>query len=337
MSRKGFNPPGDRANDSAQPELKSFGVLPALKTFLRRLGLSGRGQVVMVPYLWLGLFFLIPFLIVLRISFSEAVIAQPPYSALFELVSDLDLEQTKLNISLNLSNYLRLFTDDLYVLAYLSSLKMAAISTLLCLMIGYPMAYAIARAEPARRGPLMMLVILPFWTSFLIRVYSWIGILKANGVLSNLLSWLGLVDPHWEILYSPLAVYIGITYSYLPFMILPLYANLEKMDPALLEAAADLGCRPFSAFLKVTLPLSVPGIIAGSLLVFIPAVGEFVIPELLGGPDTLMIGRVLWNEFFSNRDWPVASAVAIALLVFLVVPMMVFQYYQGKQQEAEDR
>jgi putrescine transport system permease protein len=307
------------------------------KVFLRKIGLSGQGQVVLVPLLWLTLFFLIPFLIVLRISFSEAVVAQPPYSPLFELVEDLDLEQLKLVISLNLSSYLRLLGDDLYLVAYLSSLKVAAISTFLCLLIGYPMAYAIARAEPSKRGPLMMLVILPFWTSFLIRVYSWIGILKANGLLAQVLGWLGLVDPGFEILYSEVAVYIGITYSYLPFMILPLYSNLEKMDPALLEAAEDLGCRPFKAFLKVTLPLSVPGIVAGSLLVFIPAVGEFVIPELLGGPNTLMIGRVLWNEFFANRDWPVASAVAIALLLFLVVPMMIFQYYQGKQQEEEDR
>jgi len=303
----------------------------------RRLTISGRGRVILVPYLWLTLFFLIPFLIVLRISFSEAVLAQPPYSAILDLVNDLDAETVKLNISLNLTNYLRLFGDDLYIVAYLSSLRTAAVSTVLCLLIGYPMALAIARAEPARRGPLMMLIILPFWTSFLIRVYSWIGILKANGALSGLLSWLGLVDSNWELLHTDWAVYIGITYSYLPFMILPLYSSLEKMDPALLEAAADLGCRPFAAFLKVTLPLSIPGIIAGSLLVFIPAVGEFVIPELLGGADTLMIGRVLWNEFFSNRDWPVASAVAMALLLFLVVPMMVFQYLQGKEQEGEGR
>lgn len=303
----------------------------------RRLGISGRGRVILVPYLWLTLFFLIPFLIVLRISFSEAILAQPPYSAIFDLVRDVDAETVKLDISLNLTNYLRLIGDDLYVVAYLSSLKTAAISTVLCLLIGYPMALAIARADPSRRGPLMMLVILPFWTSFLIRVYSWIGILKANGVLTGVLCRLGLVDADWELLHTDWAVYIGITYSYLPFMILPLYSNLEKMDPALLEAAADLGCRPFAAFMKVTLPLSVPGIVAGSLLVFIPAVGEFVIPELLGGADTLMIGRVLWNEFFANRDWPVASAVAIALLVFLVVPMMIFQHFQGKQQEGEGR
>ncbi|WP_448188319.1 ABC transporter permease subunit [Azospirillum sp. sgz301742] len=301
---------------------------------LRRIGLWGRGVVFGVPYLWLVLFFLVPFLIVLRISFSEAVIAQPPYTPLIDWLQGEDGEGLKLQVTLNLGSYLRLFGDELYVLAYVSSLKVAAVSTLLCLLLGYPMAYAIARARPERRGALMMLVILPFWTSFLIRVYAWIGILKANGTLANLLASLGLADPSFELLYSDTAVYIGITYSYLPFMILPLYASLEKMDPALLEAAADLGCRPWQAFLRVTLPLSMPGIIAGSLLVFIPAVGEFVIPELLGGPDTLMIGRVLWNEFFSNRDWPVASAVAIALLLFLVVPIMLFQYVQGRQQDA---
>ena len=298
---------------------------------------TGRRLVIGVPFLWLFLFFLVPFLIVFRISFSDAVIAQPPYSDIVQLLEDTDLEQWKLQITLNLSTYLRLLSDDLYVYAYLSSLKMAAVSTVLCLLLGYPMAYAIARAKPSMRGPLMMLVILPFWTSFLIRVYAWIGILKANGLLANMLGAVGLVDSNWELLYSDVAVYIGITYSYLPFMILPLYATLEKLDPVLLEAAADLGCKPWEAFLKVTLPLSLPGIVAGSLLVFIPAVGEFVIPELLGGPDTLMIGRVLWNEFFSNRDWPVASAVAIALLLFLVVPIMVFQYVQGTQQDGEER
>ncbi|WP_431858471.1 ABC transporter permease subunit [Azospirillum sp.] len=301
---------------------------------VRRLVRSGRALVTGVPFVWLVLFFLVPFLIVLRISFSEAVMAQPPYTPLLDWVQGEEGEGLKLLLTLNLGSYLRLVQDDLYVVAYLSSLRMAAVSTLLCLLIGYPMAYAIARARPARRGALMMLVILPFWTSFLIRVYAWIGILKANGTLANLLASVGLADPSFELLYSDVAVYIGITYSYLPFMILPLYASLEKLDPTLLEAAADLGARPWEAFLRVTLPLSLPGIIAGSLLVFIPAVGEFVIPELLGGPDTLMIGRVLWNEFFSNRDWPVASAVAIALLLFLVVPIMVFQYVQGRQQEA---
>ncbi|MFD1625237.1 ABC transporter permease subunit [Azospirillum griseum] len=304
------------------------GVVSALS----RVGLWGRGVVIAMPYLWLLLFFLVPFLIVFGISFSESIVAQPPYAPLLAWLRDEDAGTTKLQILLNLTNYLRLTGDDLYILAYLNSVKIALVTTLLCLLIGYPMAYAIARAEPARRGPLMMLVILPFWTSFLIRIYAWIGILKGNGVISNLLESLGLTSGPVEILYSDWAVYIGMTYCYLPFMVLPLYSTLEKLDPTLLEAAADLGCRPFKSFLTVTLPLSLPGIIAGSLLVFIPAVGEFVTPELLGGPDTLMIGRVLWNEFFSNRDWPVASGVAIALLLLLVVPIMYFQHVQGREE-----
>ncbi|HYH22098.1 MAG TPA: ABC transporter permease subunit [Azospirillum sp.] len=304
---------------------------------IRRFLSLGRGLVVGVPYLWLALFFLVPFLIVFKISFSEAVLAQPPYTPLVDWVMGEDGGDLKLQLVLNLTNYLRLLADDLYIAAYLSSLKMAAISTLLCLLLGYPMAYAIARAPVERRAALMMLVILPFWTSFLIRVYAWIGILKSNGLISNLLETLGITDGPVELLYGDVAVYIGITYSYLPFMILPLYASLEKMDLTLLEAAADLGCRPWRAFLTVTLPLSLPGIVAGALLVFIPAVGEFVIPELLGGPDTLMIGRVLWNEFFANRDWPVAASVATALLLFLVVPIMVFQHVQGRTQDGEAR
>ncbi|WP_298375930.1 ABC transporter permease subunit [Azospirillum sp.] len=305
------------------------GVVSALS----RLGLWGRGAVIAMPFLWLLLFFLVPFLIVFGISFSESIVAQPPYAPLLGWLVDEEAGTTKLQILLNLTNYLRLTGDDLYILAYLNSVKIALVTTLLCLAIGYPMAYAIARADPARRGPLMMLVILPFWTSFLIRIYAWIGILKGNGVISNLLEWAGITSGPVEILYSDWAVYIGMTYCYLPFMVLPLYSTLEKMDPTLLEAAADLGCRPLKAFLTVTLPLSLPGIIAGSLLVFIPAVGEFVTPELLGGPDTLMIGRVLWNEFFANRDWPVASAVAIALLLVLVVPIMIFQHIQGREAE----
>ncbi|PGH55314.1 putrescine ABC transporter permease PotH [Azospirillum palustre] len=309
-------------------------VVSVLVSGLSRIGLWGRGVVVAIPYLWLLLFFMVPFLIVFGISFSESIIAQPPYSSLVEWLTDEDAGTSKLQILLNISNYFRLGGDDLYILAYLNSLRIAAVTTLMCLAIGYPMAYAIARADPARRGPLMMLVILPFWTSFLIRIYAWIGILKGNGVISNLLEWVGITSGPVEILYSDWAVYIGMTYCYLPFMVLPLYSTLEKMDPSLLEAAADLGSRPFKSFLSITLPLSLPGIIAGSLLVFIPAVGEFVTPELLGGPDTLMIGRVLWNEFFANRDWPVASAVAIALLLVLVVPIMIFQHVQGKQAEA---
>ena len=297
-----------------------------MSALLKRLGITGRGAVVSVPYLWLLLFFLVPFAIVLKISFSSAVIAMPPYEPLLHWASDKVVE-----IKLNLGNYMFLVQDDLYWKAYLNSIKVAAISTFFCLLLGYPIAYSIARSNPSTRNILMLLVVLPFWTSFLLRVYAWIGILKNNGLLNNTLMSLGLIDEPLVIMQTDLAVYIGIVYSYLPFMILPLYANLEKMDVTLLEAAADLGCRPWQAFYKITLPLSMPGIVAGCLLVFIPAVGEFVIPSLLGDPGMLMIGRVLWTEFFNNRDWPVSAAVAIALLLFLVIPIM---YYQ-RAQDAE--
>jgi len=299
---------------------------PAHGTGRRLLGIPGRYLVISAPYAWLLIFFLAPFVLVLKISFSSAIIAQPPYTPLFDWTTGLlpDIKGT-------LASYQFLFLDELYVLAYLNSIKIALISTLLCLLIGYPMAYGIARAPATRRNALLMLVILPFWTSFLIRVYAWIGILKNNGILNNALMAIGVIDEPLPLLYSDFSVYVGIVYSYLPFMILPLYANLAKMDESLLEAASDLGCRPWKSFLTVTLPLSFPGIVAGSMLVFIPAVGEFVIPALLGGPDTLMIGKVLWNEFFHNRDWPVASAVAIAMLVFLVVPMVIFQHFQARE------
>ncbi len=298
-------------------------------TRLKRRVLSPRTILLLPPYIWLLLFFLAPFGIVLKLSISEAAIAMPPYLPIFEWADGLIPDFTG-----TLYNFNFLFTDDLYVVAYLNSIKIALISTLVCLLIGYPMAYGIARAPGAWRNALLMLVILPFWTSFLIRVYAWIGILKNNGIINNLLISLGIIDQPLPMLHNDFSVYVGIVYSYLPFMILPLYANLAKMDESLLEAAADLGARPWKTFLTVTLPLSIPGIVAGSMLVFIPAVGEFVIPELLGGPDTLMIGRILWNEFFHNRDWPVASAVAIAMLIFLVVPIVIFQHYQGKQDEA---
>jgi putrescine transport system permease protein len=236
-------------------------------------------------------------------------------------------------LGLNLGNFALLFTDDLYVAAWLSSLRIAATSTLVALLLGYPMAYAIARAAPNRRPLLLMLVILPFWTSFLIRVYAWIGLLAENGILNQFLRWTGLAADPGTILGSEWAVLLGIVYAYLPFMVLPLYASLEKLDASLLEAAADLGAKPFAAFLTVTLPLSLPGIVAGCLLVFIPAVGEFVIPDLLGGTDTLMIGKVLWDEFFTNSDWPLASAVAICLLVLLVGPIALFQHQQAKSLE----
>jgi putrescine transport system permease protein len=271
--------------------------------------------VLALPYAWLALFFLVPFVIVLKISLAEQAIGIPPYTPLLET----DEGGTRVHASL--ANYLFLLSDSLYFRAYLNAIKFAGFSTLFCLLLGYPMAYGIVRAPRAWRGFLLLMVILPFWTSFLIRVYAWIGLLKGNGLINNLVLSLGLVHEPLTLLNNAFAVYLGITYSYLPFMVLPLYAALERLDPALLEAAADLGCRPWQAFARVTLPLSLPGIAAGSLLVFIPAVGEFVIPDLLGGPDTLMIGKVLWDEFFTNRDWPVASAVAIAMLLLLLVPM----------------
>jgi len=326
MTDKALDPPLDPAATAVArtPPLAAVGAL------LRRIGLTGRGLVVAVPYGWLLLFFLIPFLIVLKIALAESQLAIPPFTSMFTWSA----EDLQLTIDLKFYSFSYLFGDDLYIVAYLNSLKIAGVSTLLCLLVGYPVAYGIAKADPKWRAPLLMLIILPFWTSFLIRVYAWIGILRNEGLLNNFLMWIGVIDQPLPLLYTPFAVYVGITYSYLPFMVLPLYATLEKMDNTLLEAAADLGCPPWKSFLTITLPLSMPGILAGSLLVFIPATGEFVIPELLGGPDTLMIGRVLWAEFFNNRDWPVASAVAIALLLFLVVPIMLFQNVQGRQAEA---
>ena len=288
-----------------------------------------RWSVISVPYLWMLLFFAIPFAIALKISFAESAIAMPPYTSIFHWVDD------KLTISLNIKNYAYLWNDSLYVNAYLSSLKIAVIATFFCLLVGYPMAYAIARMSPSNRNVALMLVILPSWTSFLIRIYAWIGILKNNGLLNNFLIWLGVIDQPLAILHTPVAVYIGIVYAYLPFMILPLYSNLVKLDLRLLEAASDLGARPWKAFVQITLPLSKAGIIAGSMLVMIPVVGEFVIPEMLGGADTLMIGRVLWQEFFNNRDWPVASAVAIVMLILLLVPIMIFHRYQSRELESK--
>ena len=289
---------------------------------------AGRRLIAGVPTLWLLVLFLIPFIIVFRISFSEVRLAIPPYTPL------LSWHQGAPHIEVHWSAYSFLFTDPMYVSSYLYSLQVAAVSTLCCLLIGYPMAYAIARAGSAVRPLLLMLIVLPFWTSFLLRVYAWIGLLKNNGVINNVLLSLGVIHHPLALLQTDFAVYIGIVYSYLPFMILPLYANLEKHDQALLEAAADLGARPWRAFARVTLPQSLPGIAAGSLLVFIPAVGEYVIPTLLGRPDQLMIGRVLSDEFFENRDWPVASAVAIVILLLLVVPILLFQRIERRQMEA---
>ena len=288
----------------------------------------GRRLVAGIPTGWLLVLFLVPFLIVLKISFSQMELAVPPFAPLLEWRRHLPVPQ------LHLGNYRYLFTDPLYASAFLYSIKVAAVSTLACLLIGYPMAYAIARAPPARRTALLMLVVLPFWTSFLLRVYAWIGLLKSDGVINNILIYLGLIHQPLVMLQTDFAVYVGIVYSYLPFMILPLYANLEKHDATLLEAAADLGAHPATAFLRITLPQSVPGIAAGALLVFIPAVGEYVVPSLLGRTDQLMIGRVLWDEFFENRDWPVASAVAIVMLVLLVVPIMLLQRFERRELES---
>ncbi|MCK8780087.1 ABC transporter permease subunit [Rhizobium sp. NTR19] len=287
-----------------------------------------RWLVVAVPYLWLLLFFVAPFLIIFKISLSDTAIAMPPYTPVFkgfdafgDFASKLDLE-----------NYLFLTSDPLYIKAYLSSLRIALISTFLLLLIGYPMALAMARAPSSLRPTLVMLVILPFWTSFLIRVYAWIGILKPDGLLTLLLQAIGFMGPddQVQIFRTDIAVFIGMVYSYLPFMVLPLYAALEKMDATLLEAASDLGCPPWKAFWKITFPLSLPGVIAGSMICFIPITGEFVIPDLLGGADTLMIGKTLWTEFFGNRDWPLASAVAVILLILLVVPIAIFQNQQKR-------
>mgnify|MGYP006428606821 CR=1 FL=1 len=296
----------------------------------RRLGVNGRTFVIALPYAWLFVFFFVPFLIVAKISLAQMVMQRPPYTA-FLLWPDGQLWPT---IQLFWSNYAWLLQDQLYWVAYLNSLKIALVSTVLCLLVGYPIAYGIARSPATVRTLLLMMVILPFWTSFLLRVYAWIGILKPKGLINGALMSLGIVDQPLDILHNDFSVYVGIVYSYLPFMILPLYATLEKLDLSLLEAAEDLGARPITAFFTVTVPLSLPGILAGSMLVFIPAVGEFVIPALLGGPDTLMIGRILWNEFFSNRDWPVASAVTIVLILVLVIPLVILQRQQVKAQEA---
>jgi len=287
-----------------------------------------RWVVIVLPYLWLVLFFLVPFAIVFKISFSDPIVAQPPFTPLF------DQSQNFLNrFQGSLNNYLFLLEDNLYWVSYLRSIKVAFISTIFCLLLGYPMAYYIAQSAPTKRNVLLMLIILPFWTSFLLRVYAWMGILSTNGIINSVLLWIGMIDEPIQMLYTNFAVYLGIVYTYLPFMILPLYANLERLDLNLHDAAADLGGKPLQVFRDITLPVSLPGIIAGSLLVFIPAMGEFVIPALLGGLDSLMIGRTLYDEFFVNRDWPLASAVATILLLILVLPMVLFQRTQAKSAE----
>lgn len=290
---------------------------------------KGRHLVIGLPFVWLFMFFILPFAIVLKISFAEADVAIPPYTEIYTYAEE------KFQILLNLGNYLMLASDELYISAYLGSLKMAFFSTLLCLLIGYPMAYAIARAPKEMQTVYVLLIMMPTWTAILIRVYAWMGILSNNGLLNSALMGIGLIDEPLIILNTNLAVYIGVVYSYLPFMVLPLYANLVKHDLSLLEAASDLGARSLTSFWKITVPLSKNGIIAGSMLVFIPVVGEFVIPEMLGGPETLMIGKVLWQEFFNNRDWPVASALAVVMLAILMVPIVLFNRNEAKELEAK--
>jgi len=292
----------------------------------------GDRLVVLVPYLWLALFFLLPFVIVFRISLSQTAIAQPPYTPLLDLAAGF-AGLREFVASLSLDNYATLASDTLYLASYLKSLEVAAIATAMLLLIGYPIAYGISRASAKAQPVLVMLIVLPFWTSFLIRVYAWINILQRDGLLNDALLALGLADAPLNWLATDTAVYIGLVYSYLPFMVLPLYATLQKMDDTLLEAAADLGCPRWRAFWQVTLPLSLPGVGAGALLCFIPIVGEFVIPDLLGGSQALMIGQTLWTEFFSNRDWPVASAVAVVLLTLLLAPIVVYQQMQMREIE----
>ncbi len=297
---------------------------PSLKRCLP----PARNLIIAVPWFWLALFFLLPFLFVLKISLSEPVLAQPPYMDLIR-----EIEDGFVTIVVNFSNYQLLLEDSLYLSALLGSLKVAGISTLLCLLVGYPMAYAIARSPAHWRLPLLMLIILPFWTSFLIRIYAWIGILKGNGLLNHMLMGLGLIDSPLEIMHTPIAVYIGVVYNYLPFVVLPLYATLIRLDLTLLEAAADLGCRPWKQFLLITLPLSMPGVLAGAMLVFIPVMGEFVIPDLLGGPDTLMLGKLMWTEFFNNKDWPLASSLAALLLLALILPFVLLRHFERRAEE----
>ena len=313
--------------DTDNPAPRRRRAWTGVERSLAAVGLSGKALVITAPAVWLTVFFLIPLAVVFGISLTVKQFGRPPYTPL------LTNEEGTVQLTLHLNNYIRLFTDSLYVAAYLNSIKIALISTVIALLIGYPMAYAIARAPDQWRNILLMLVILPFWTSFLLRVYALTGFMRGNGVINQVLGLFGI--PPLVMMQTDFAVYVGIVYTYLPFMILPLYTNLVKLDGALLEASADLGARPLRTFLTITLPLSMPGIIAGSMLVFIPAIGEFVIPSLLGGPETLMIGRVLWDEFFANTNWPRASAVAVAMLVVVVVPIMLLQRAQDAVQDKE--
>ena len=299
---------------------------------VRRLGqqvqLYWRSIIIVIPYVWLLIFFLLPFFIVAKISVAELAIASPPFTNMVEWASD-----GIVTIRIVFDNFTYILTDSLYYNTYLNSLKISVGSTILCLLIGYPMAYGIVRSGPVAKRLLLFAIILPFWTWFLLRVFAWMGLLADQGTINNLLISLGLIEQPIRMLYTEFAVFVGVVYTYMPFMILPLYANMERLDQSLNEAAADLGSTPTNTFFKVTLPLTIPGIIAGSLLVFIPATGEYVIPDLLGGGNVQMIGRILYDEFARNIDWPVAAAVAIVLLFLLVLPILVFQYYQGKAAE----
>lgn len=287
---------------------------------------SGRTAVIAVPFLWLTFAFLIPFLIVLRISFTDLDSGDgSPFGTLMTMVDGV------ITLKVKIANYLFIAQDELYALTYLNSLKFAAITAALCLAIGYPFAYFMARAKPALRPVLLMLVMMPFWTSFLLRIYAWKGILANNGILNSFLIDIGVIAEPLHLMNTQFSLIIGMVYAYLPFMILPLYANLVKMDVRFIEAAADLGATPWQTFWRVTVPLSKSGIIAGTMLVFIPAVGEYVIPELLGGPETLMIGRQLWDEFFTNNDWPLASSVTVVVILLILVPMAIFNKYQAEQ------
>jgi putrescine transport system permease protein len=318
--------PNGKAKPSTEKPVVSYSKLHNwFNSFENR---AWKGMVIGIPYFWMLVFFSLPFVYVLKISLAESIIARPPFTSLITWV-----EGTRLSINLIFDNYLLLLEDNFYIIAYLNSLKIAFVATVCCLIIGYIMAYGIARSKSSARNILLLLVILPFWTSFLLRVYAWMGLLANHGIINNVLLAIGFIDKPLQMMYSDFAMYVVFVYTFLPFMILPLYSTLEKMDMSLHEASADLGAKPVTTFLTVTLPLSMPGIIAGCMLVFIPAVGEFVIPTLVGGPGSMMIGRTLFDEFFANRDWPLASAVAVVLLIFLVVPFMLYKFYSAKQEE----
>ncbi|WP_373741504.1 ABC transporter permease subunit [Neisseria sp.] len=318
------------------------------KTFKRKLlRRPGQRAVIAVPFAWLLVLFLVPFAIVLKISFAEQEVNIPPFTPLFTTDTDLG----RLNILLSYQNYADIFADfwnslstmlnpfsdgtgsNIYLLTYWSSIKTALTTTLICLLIGYPVAYAISRANPSVRNGLLLAIMLPFWTSFLLRVYAWMGLLGHNGIVNNLLMKWGIIDTPLNMFYNAFSLNLVMVYAYLPFMILPLYTQLVKLDGRLLEAASDLGAGPVKAFFTITLPLSKTGIIAGSMLVFVPAVGEFVIPELVGGSENLMIGKVLWQAFFDQNNWPLASAIAVVMVALLVVPIALFQHYENRELE----